>query len=256
VLFWNAEEQDLPSGVFDLAVTVSTNVFRGERSLQLTWEDARVRRKEASGEMEEIATAEVVSHGQESNKAALLRDLSEKESAEVWLEGRSVDGVRGKARHELRPCKSLIVGTLPPSRSVLLGALERCDPEGVHVVGLPLEVDSLEGFSRRLLGLSKHAIRSGKVAPLPRLAAAMAHEEETVRLGLEWLERRGQIRARETDEGFSIGPGSGKGEADAPSSLTPSSLTKALKETLEEARAFRKYAFQGEEALFEGSTAT
>jgi single-stranded-DNA-specific exonuclease len=237
VLWWNAEEQDLPSGVFDLAVTVSTNVFREERSLQLTWEDSRVRRKETGEEESKGSGIEIIDHRGEGDLQSVLRTLAEKEGAQVWMEARQVDGVGGKNRLELSPCGELVLGTLPPSREALREVLEACEPGRVHVVGLSPTTAALEGFARRLLGLCKHAIRSAKAAPLSKLAAAMGHEERTVRLGLRWLEDRGQIGLAETEGGFLVEPGSGAGEADP-------ALELALKEALQEARAFRKYALQ------------
>jgi single-stranded-DNA-specific exonuclease len=242
VLWWNAEEEDLPSGIFDLAVTVSTNVFRGERSLQLTWEDSRVRREETSEEAGESRSLQVIDHRGEEDLEATLRALAEKNGAQVWMEARQVNGIEGKSRLELAPCEELVLATLPPSRSVLEEALEMCEPERIHVVGLSPTTAGLEGFARRLLGLCKHAIRSGKAAPLPKLAAAMGQEESTVRLGLQWLEDQGQIRVQQTEKGLKIETGPGSGEAD-------SSAERALKEALQEARAFRKYALKGEAPL-------
>jgi single-stranded-DNA-specific exonuclease len=242
VLWWNAGEEDLPSGIFDLAVTVSTNVFRGERSLQLTWEDFRVRRKETGEDTEEGRSTEVIGHRGEGGLEDTLRALADRGGAQVWMEACQVDGVGAKSRLELTPCEELVLGTLPPSRSVLKEALAACEPERIHVVGLSPATAGLEGFTRRLLGLCKHAIRSGKAAPLPKLAAAMGHEERTVRLGLQWLEERGQIQAAKTGQKLSIKPGSTSGEAD-------SSLEQALEEALQEARAFRKYALRGEAPL-------
>ncbi|CBH22732.1 single-stranded-DNA-specific exonuclease RecJ (plasmid) [Salinibacter ruber M8] len=248
VLWWNAGEEDLPSGIFDLAVTVSTNVFRGERSLQLTWEDSRVRRKETGEDTEEGRSTEVIGHRGEGGLEDTLRALADRGGAQVWMEACQVDGVGAKSRLELTPCEELVLGTLPPSRSVLKEALAACEPERIHVVGLSPATAGLEGFTRRLLGLCKHAIRSGKAAPLPKLAAAMGHEERTVRLGLQWLEERGQIQAAKTGQKLSIKPGSTSGEAD-------SSLEQALEEALQEARAFRKYALRGEAPLAKRSAA-
>jgi single-stranded-DNA-specific exonuclease len=239
VLWWDAEEQDLPSGIFDLAVTVSTNVFRGERSLQLTWEDSRVRRKETGEETRESPSIQMIDHRGEQDLEATLRALAEKDGTQVWMEARQVKGVEGKSRLEISPCEELVLGTLPPSRSVLEETIEACEPEKIHVVGLPPATENLEGFARRLLGLCKHAIRSKKTAPLPKLAAATGHDERTVRLGLQWLEDQKQIRVMQSGEEIKIEPGPGSGETDP-------SLERALKEALQEAQAFRKYALKGE----------
>jgi single-stranded-DNA-specific exonuclease len=252
VLWWNAEEQDLPSGVFDLAVTAKANVFRGERSLQLTWEDAWARREEPAEEATEGPEIEIIDHRGEGGLKASLRALAEKDGTQIWMEARPVDNVEGRTRQELSPCGKLVLGTLPPSREVLQDALEACQPDRIHVVGLSPTTAGLEGFTRRLLGLCKHAIRSEKPAPLSKLAAAMGHEEHAVRLGLRWLKDRGQIRLAETEDGFWVELGPGAGEADP--SLTDSSLERILKEALQEARAFRKYAFESTSAARQPTT--
>jgi single-stranded-DNA-specific exonuclease len=199
-----------------------------------------VRRKETGEDTEETRSIQVVDHRGEEDLEATLRALAEKNGAQLWMEACQVDGLDGKSRLELAPCEELVLGTLPPSRQVLEEALSACEPERIHVVGLSPATAGLEGFARRLLGLCKHAIRSRKAAPLPKLAAAMGQEEPTVRLGLQWLEDQGQIRAQQTEKGLKIETGPGSGEAD-------SSAERALKEALQEARAFRKYAFQGHE---------
>lgn len=104
VLHWNASRQDLPSSVFDLALRISDTVFRGERSLQLTWEDAHERRKEAAGQ-EKADSFQIIGHSSEEDKAALLRSLARKEGAQVWLEATSVSGVEGKGRDAFPPAR-------------------------------------------------------------------------------------------------------------------------------------------------------
>ncbi|PQJ36807.1 single-stranded-DNA-specific exonuclease RecJ [Salinibacter sp. 10B] len=238
VLNWNAAKQDLPSGVFDLALKISDNVFRGERSVQLTWEDARERRKEPTGQEDGQAKPSVktIDHRGEEDLASLLRKLDEKEDTQVWLEATSVTGVDARSRSALTLCKELVVGTIPPSRQVLQETLQDCQPEVLHIVGVEPEVDTLPTFTRRLLGLSKHAIKTGKSPSLQQLAEMMAHEKSTVRLGLSWLQEKGKIQVSGPDSRLQIEAGAGKG---SPNSET----SQELKRSLEEARAYRRYAF-------------
>jgi single-stranded-DNA-specific exonuclease len=237
VLNWNASKEDLPSGVFDLALKISDNVFRGERSLQLTWEDARERRKEAS-EQEEASSLQVVGHREVSDKASLLREFAQKEGAQVWLEATSVTGVKSKGREELSACEELIVGTIPPSRQVLEEVLSTCEPEILHVVGIDPQVDTLQSFTRRLLGLVKHAVKAGKTPSLSQLAVMMAHEESTARNGLRWLEDRGQIEVSGPESSLRFKSGKRRERSNG-------NLSQELRRALEEARAFRKYALSG-----------
>jgi single-stranded-DNA-specific exonuclease len=251
VLHWNATRRDLPEGVFDLAVRISDNLFRGERSLQLTWEDARERRR-VEADAGTNRPYELVDHRGSDDKGGVLRSLAAREAAQVWIEGRSVENVDGRERHDLEPAAELVVGTLPPSRRVLARAIEQVRPDVVHVVGLDPGLDALRPFARRLLGLCKHAVATGKAVPPALLAAKTAHEERTVRLGLQWLEARGEVtvdaadrhaKASPTEDAsqtalhLSAGPGPSTADEDA-----RRKRRSALEEALEEARAFRRYA--------------
>jgi single-stranded-DNA-specific exonuclease len=153
------------------------------------------------------------------------------------LEATSVTGVDGRGRSTLTSCEELVVGTIPPSRQVLQETLQNCEPEILHIVGVEPEVDTLPTFTRRLLGLSKHAIKAGKSPSLPQLAEMMGHEKSTVRLGLRWLQEKGKIQVSGPDSSLQIEAGSGKG---SPNSET----SQELKRSLEEAKAYRQYAFQ------------
>jgi single-stranded-DNA-specific exonuclease len=238
VLYWNGTKRDLPTGTFDLAVTLSANAFRGERSAQLTWQDARptgTRPDErASGE----SGPAVVDHRSSGDRVATLRELARQTTTQIWMEARSAPGIAARTRDELGPCAHLVLGTLPPSRRVLRAACERCDPDVIHVVGLGADVDGIGPFTRRLLGLAKHAINTGKRFSPQALAGAMGHDEWTVILGLKWLQRRGKITVSRDENGLCVDEGR---------SLR-SSLGRApdeLQQALEETRAFREYAFEG-----------
>ena len=203
VLYWNASASDVPEGPFDLAVSISENRFRGERSVQLTWRGARpaigTGRSEAPAERHAdtsgFGDCNVVYHDGAEDMSAVLRRLAAEDSVQVWLEGMRFDGFDAVTRTGLTSCDQLVLGTVPPSRSVLEAALARCTPETVHVVGVDAGVDDLDAFTRRLMGLCKHVTSEGEAVALERLAGAMGHTARTVRLGLAWLERQGLIWA-------------------------------------------------------------
>jgi len=215
-------------------------VFRGERSVQLTWEDARERRKEAPDKEE--PSAKVIDHRSEGDKASLLRKLAQREGAQVLLEATSLSGLKSKDRNKLSSCTELVVGTIPPSRRVLEDVLETYEPEVLYVVGVDPEVDTLQGFTRRLLGAAKHAIKTEKTPLLSQLAVTMAHEERTVREGLKWLAGRGQIQFFERKTGVQTKNGVQAG-GDTTGKQPTRGAPDHVRQALEEAGAFRKYAF-------------
>lgn len=91
-------------------------------------------------------------------------------------------------------------------------------------------------FVSRLLGLVKHTLASkgGKVA-LARLAAAMAHREETVLAGLRLLQARGQIVVGAQNGDLALAPGDGSASPDT------RALEKTLLELLSETAAYRRH---------------
>jgi hypothetical protein len=94
----------------------------------------------------------------------------------------------------LRPARTLIVWTAPPSVELWEEALAAVAPQEVVLVCLDPGMDVLRAFLERLAALVKYALRGyrGRTG-LPELAAAAAQTERAVHLGLLWLAARGQI---------------------------------------------------------------
>jgi hypothetical protein len=73
--------------------------------------------------------------------------------------------------------------------------LERAAPQQIHLFCADSGSAGLQEFLKRLAGLVKYTLRArqGKTY-LTALAAAAAQDEDTVRLGLDWLEALGHIQ--------------------------------------------------------------
>jgi single-stranded-DNA-specific exonuclease len=207
VLWWRSGDQAPPEGTFDLAFTVGINRFRGEESVQLTWVDARVTAPPAIA----VSPAPAIAvHDLREEALRLARGPvpfrsilaaaglhAGRADAEplAWGEGlRAPAGVSLSDRNALAEAEMLIVWTTPPGPGELHRALEVVSPRQVILLGIDPGLDTLRAFWERLAGLVKYALREYRgQASLSALAAAMAHGEETVRLGLEWMAQEGQI---------------------------------------------------------------
>jgi hypothetical protein len=135
-----------------------------------------------------------------SERVVLLRALVDGSKAPtvVWGEalapaGEAV-GVACQDRRSLRPAKTLIVWTAPPSVEQWEKALATVAPQEVVLVCLDPGMDAPRAFLQRLAALIKYTLREyrGRTG-LPELAAATAQTDRAVRLGLQWLAARGQI---------------------------------------------------------------
>ena len=121
------------------------------------------------------------------------------------------------------PAPTLIIWTTPPGPAELRAILEQVAPQKIILFAVDPPASTLEGFLTHLAGLVKHALNvdQGTIRYV-KLAAAAAHREETVRLGLRWLQANGNLRIQEQLlDGVGLAPGSGGKSAELPSLGNP-----------------------------------
>lgn len=238
VLWWRASEADLPQGQFDMAYTLSANTFRGERRLQVVWQDYR---QSAAAPLEgetKIPDIEIVDYRGETYPLPLL-DQIKKENSLLFAEGDAKQRLpfAGRDRNELFPAETLILWTTPPERRLLAEIIAQVSPKKVYFFIVDPGLDTPEAFLERLAGLVKHTLnaKNGRVS-LDALAAAMAHKVDTVRVGLAWMEEKGLVTVQQAEDGKEIIISSG-GNA----SLAVDDIALTLKAMLTETSAYRAY---------------
>jgi single-stranded-DNA-specific exonuclease len=216
VMWWRSADQAVPEGKFDLAYTIGIHRFRGQENVQLTWVDARIIDRPVIPTMSERRLAVTDYRYHDAPKLALEALFGScvpqsSNSIVVWAEGRIEDGVPARDRTELDKADTLVVWTIPPEPTVLHDVLETVSPQHVVLAGIDPGLDAPQAFLQRLAGLVKYTLRrqGGRVA-LSTLAAAMAHGEWTVRLGLEWMEQQGQVAMDLQDRWISLRQGHGQ----------------------------------------------
>ena len=114
--------------------------------------------------------------------------------------------------------------------------LERVKPEKVIVFAIDPGVDEPKALLDRLAGLLIYVLnkKDGRT-DLSHLAAAIAQKESTTRLGLEWLSKKGIVRAEILPNGDVLVSG-----GENPDNGAAEALQKTLAASLEETRAYRK----------------
>ena len=241
VLWWWATEEELPAGRFDLAYTVQDNFFRGQRSLQVTWQAARPVQTAVEVTAEpEPCELEIVDYRQEPHPGTLLKPLLAADDVALWVE--AANGVPGQSREALGPAAHLVIWTIPPGPQELQTVLELVQPEKVTLLAHDPGLDGPRLFLTRLAGLVKHVLqqKDGRLE-LAALAAKTAQRESTVRQGIAWLAARGQLVVQGEEEGVLLIV-AGEGEVGA----ELAQLTTQLEALLAETAAYRKHFRQGE----------
>ena len=235
VMWWQSGGDLPPEGPIDLAYRISANDYRGNRSLQVEWVDARPAAAPTAIAVGPEPPA-VVDHragDAAGGLTALVEGLAERPV--IWGE----DGVDEPAsgRDRIGSAQTLVVWTTPPGRHELQQVLRRAQPRTVHLFAVDPDTARADRFLACLAGLCKHAVghREGRVA-IARLAAASAHREATVRAGLDWLAARGDITVVGQDgETVTLADG---GQAD------PTATARAeadVRELLTETAAYRRF---------------
>ena len=236
-LWWFGAGEDLPSTAFDVAFTVCTNTFRGERRVQAQWLDFRQSEGITPEVVSEAPTLKVVDYRDEAHPLALLDDLKSQGNFLLYTEGEAKRRLRGRDRMELSPAETLILWSTPPSPRELRALIETVSPHAIYLFGVDPGLDEPDAFLARLAGLVKHTLKNNNgIAYLPTLAAAMAHREVTVRLGLAWLEEKGHISVEREMESGKTQLRAGKEPGYA---LNDVAMT--LKSLLDETAAFRAH---------------
>ena len=233
VIWWQGADQPLPPGRFNLAYTLRRSDYKGRSEALVEWIDAQPLPDSIRTAAVEKARWTLIDLRDRPNPdAQVLR--TEYPDALLWREAQSK--IDGADRYHLQAADDLIVWTTPPDPDTWELALAQVQPRRLILVGQSPQLDDFSAFTTRLAGLVKYALnaRAGR-ASMQELAAAMAHQERSVRAGLQWLSEQGQILAEETDGNWQFS--SQQAAVQAPSDKT----SQALRLLLDEAAAYRAH---------------
>lgn len=239
VLWWGGAGEEIPEtgSHIDIAYSVRASTFRGEKQVNLTFEECRLVEEKAVQIREQ--KLEIRDWRLETGK---WKDL---ENVLTWAEG--ADKARGKSRVELHPSDQLAIYTTPPSPAELRAALDIVKPKIVHVFAVSPANEKTDEFLSRLAGMVKYAINNkGGRASVDELAVATAQRVNAVRIGLEWLAAGGHVTA--VPEGEAVLLSAGNGEMNQ---YLQKELYVAVSGILEETSAYRAYFSRAKiESLF------
>ena len=238
VIWWRGAGKDLPGGKFDLAYTLRSSSFQGQREALIEWLDYRqlesalpdIKADEPPWELQDY-------RGSDDPLSALAGAREWYPQAQIWAEAatESIDGAVN--RLGLRASETLIVWTAPPSAETWAAALATVSPGRLILFGALPDCADLSSFLLRLAGLVKFSIsRRGGAVGLEALASATAQPERTIQVGLQVLRALGKLDYQVAASGQYQLQG-----ADIPPSSELGALRNRLDLLLRETRAYRKY---------------
>ena len=236
IIWWQGAGFPLPDGHFDLAFAVRASNYRGERSVQIEWINARLLSEENTiqSRRPSVESLDFRSH---PDPAAALKELQATGVVVVWQEGEKINNVTGSDRYHLNPCQTLALWNIPPGLNELRAVLDAVQPSRVVFFGLSSASDQLSSFLPRLAGLIRFALnkRKGQIT-IPDLAAATVQRERTIHKGIDWWSAHGEITQSEVNgKAYTIIQG---GIFDQ---NTLNRIELELIELLQETSAFRSY---------------
>ncbi len=234
VLFWNGAENELPEGVFDLAYTIRTTSYRGQKELQL--EGIAFKQGEGS-HLPEKRNIQWIDYRTALYPIQQLKTLvAQHKNLLIWAEADQLQ-IETKNRLQITPISNLVIWTCPPNRKVLADLIETASPEQVFLFSHNPSMDNLDNFIKRLVGLVKFSeTKSDGITKIEELAAACCQTNTAVILGLKYLMQRGFLSYQIIDGERVVV----KIEKKGLSQLTGQAYS-LLQAQLGESAAFRKY---------------
>ncbi len=238
VIWWRGASMDLPSGKFDLAYTLRSSAYKGQREALIEWLDFRqLESASTTVSADEPAWELQDCRGSDDRFSALAGAREWYPQAQIWSEAANASLAGAVNRLGLRASETLIVWTVPPSAEVWSAALATVSPDRLILFGALPDSANLASFLQRLAGLIKYSINQrGGAVGLEALAAATAQPDRTAQVGLQLLRALGKLDYHVAASGqyqLQAADDSPRGELGA--------LRHRLDLLLRETRAYRNY---------------
>jgi single-stranded-DNA-specific exonuclease len=201
-IWWQGAGQTVPEDWFNLAYTVGTNTFRGNRQVQVEWLDARPVVNETP--LPALSsTIRILDYRGAVDPASILQEIRRSNpDGFVFAEGEARRLVNGNDRLQLRPVDCLVLYHFPAGSEDMSTLITQIAPREVILFGIFPETQEPEAFIRRLLGLMKFmAEKEGRTLSVEKLAAATAQRTTSVILGLRYLAARGELVIKQIKDG-------------------------------------------------------
>jgi single-stranded-DNA-specific exonuclease len=248
VVWFGGGDAELPASPLDIVYTLNINEYRGERTLQLMYVDARraLVHEPAHPGTPGLATARVVYdlRGAVADLAQVLVQLPSPQAATWYAEGGRLEnnapGVAYAPRTAVTPApdRPLVIWSAPPSPELLRWLVTTSAAQAIYLVTQPAHDDGWHAVLRQVAAMCKYALSHDGAIDVGRMAARLGITEAVIRHSLLWQAASGLIQVFEWLDGDRALIGAGSGVADAAQVIA---LQDELEALLAEVRAYRQF---------------
>jgi len=243
VVWFGGGDAELPPGPLDIVYTLNVNEYRGERTLQLMYVDAR---RAVAGASATVALPRAVQRIVHDFRGAAidLALLPAPAEATWYAEGgrleQSAPGVQYAPRTAIVPApdRPLVLWSAPPSPELLRWLVATSAAPIVYLVAQPAHDDGWHAVLRQVAAMCKYALSRDGAIDLGRMAARLGLTEAVIRHSLLWHEASGLVQVVQWLDGDRALIAPGRAAADGEQVIVLQSELEAL---LAEIRAHRQF---------------
>ena len=244
VVWFGGGDAEFPLSPLDIVYTLNINEYRGERTLQLMYVDAR---RAAPPNVGARAQPEGPAQRIVYDMRGATVDLAQFPSpaAATWYaEGGRLEnnapGVAYAPRTAITPApdRPLVLWSAPPSPELLRWLVATSAAPAIYLVAQPAHDDGWHAVLRQVAAMCKYALSRDGAIDVGRMAARLGVTEAVIRHSLLWQEASGLIQVLEWLDGDRALIAAGSGAADAARVIM---LQDELEALLAEVRAYRQF---------------
>jgi single-stranded-DNA-specific exonuclease len=245
VVWFGGGDTELPAGLLDVVYTLNVNEYRGERTLQLMYVDAR-RAAPVATQAQVGATAPVGQRVVQDLRGAVIDpvQLPGPHAATWYAEGSRLEstapGVAYAPRTAVTPApdRPLVLWSAPPAPDVLRWLVMTSAAPEVYLVAQPTHDDGWHAVLRQVAAMCKYALGRDGAVNVSRMAARLGVTEAVIRHSLLWQEASGLVQILAWLDGDRALIAAGSGVADKAQVIV---LQDELEALLAEVRAYRQF---------------
>jgi single-stranded-DNA-specific exonuclease len=232
VMWWQADVDAVPNGVFDLAYTVHESVYKGKTELSVRYID--VRQVEEAPPRFIPQKIHMVDYRHEAQPEARFQKIMQQYD-DVFLWNAGATDVKPLHETPLREARTLVVWTMPPDQHTWQSMLETIKPQTMILFDGKPVIDDAAKLLTTIMGMLKFAIRNydGLIA-IEQLIWKTGHSKAAVCLAVECCVTEGTVKIAHKDEAsFIVEAASGQ--------MGEPLLLKQLHLLVEETKAYWSY---------------
>jgi single-stranded-DNA-specific exonuclease len=193
LVWWNADETQIPADPFDLVYALNENEYKGEVTLQAEWIDHHLV-EEPESEIRNAPKLMVTDFRSSPDPLKAAKDACVDQAYLIFQEPPVLDNPLSAGRNHMHAIDCLILASMPPSRQVFEQIISASHPKQLILAFESPSKPSFQVFLKHLGGLIKYAAekRNG-LASTDDLAEAMNTTVQSIEVGIHWFEVSGKI---------------------------------------------------------------